>query len=114
MFQEIEVQLSEIEIMSYELSIFDKDNSKLILVRVFQNEDLEIKWNAIEGRKYHVKMVECENMSKTSATIKEIINEEKVSSTIVPGKEIKAGSFYRIVVKDLESRYYAIIVVQAK
>ena len=53
MYQETEVQSNEIIIMQYELRVFDKDESKLILVRVISEEELAIKLYEEQVGIYH-------------------------------------------------------------
>lgn len=53
MYQEIEAPLSEIIIMSYELVVFDKDNSNIILKRIFQDENLAIQHYEKQLKIYH-------------------------------------------------------------
>ena len=53
MYQEIEAPLSEIIIMSYELVVFDKNNSNIILKRIFQDENLAIEYYEKQLKIYH-------------------------------------------------------------
>ena len=53
MYHETEVQSNEFIIMQYELRVFDKDESKLILVRVISEEELAIKLYEEQVGIYH-------------------------------------------------------------
>ena len=53
MYHETEVQSNEIIIMQYELSVFDKDNGKILLVRLIAEEELAIKLYEEQVKIYH-------------------------------------------------------------
>lgn len=53
MCHETEVQSNEIIIMQYELGVLDKDESKLILVRLIAEEELAIKLYEEQVKIYH-------------------------------------------------------------
>ena len=81
MYHETEVQSNEIIIMQYELSVFDKDNGKIILVRLIAEEEPAIKLYEEQVRIAK----EVLHSTKHSASIKKLVKGLMIESYIEDG-----------------------------